>query len=41
MCSFDIDFFLINVPLEETLEIVIKNVFDRKRENNGLSKQTY
>ena len=37
MCSFDIDSFSTNVLLKETIEIVIKNVFDRKRKINGLS----
>ena len=38
MCSFDIDSLFTNVPLEETIEIVIKNVSGRKRKINGLSK---
>ena len=35
MCSFDIDSLFTNVPLEETIEIVIKNVFGRKRKLMG------
>ena len=35
MCSFDIDSFFTNVPLEETIEIVIKNVFGRRRKIIG------
>ena len=38
MCSFDIDSLFMNVPLEETKEIVIKNIFGRKRKINGLGK---
>ena len=38
LCSFDIDSLFTNVPLEETIEIVIKNVFGRKREINGSVK---
>ena len=38
MCSFDIDFLFTNVPLEEKINIMIKNVFGRKRKINGLSK---
>ena len=34
-CSFYIDSLFTNVPLEETIEIVIKNVFGRKRKING------
>ena len=37
MCSFDIDPLFTNFPLEETIEIVIKNVFGRKRNINELS----
>ena len=38
ICSFDIDSLFANVPLEQTMEIVIKNVFGRKRKINKLSK---
>ena len=38
MCSFDIEFLFTNVPLEEKINIMIKNVFGRKRKINGLSK---
>ena len=38
MCSFEIDSLFMNVSLEETKEIVIKNVFGRKRKINGLGK---
>ena len=41
MCSFDIDSLVTNVPLEETIEIVIKNVFGKKRKMNGLSKSDF
>ena len=41
MFSFDIDSLFTNVPLEETIEIVIKNVFGRKRKINGLSKSDF
>ena len=41
MCSFDIDSLFTNVPLEETIEIVIKNVFGRKRKIDGLSKSDF
>ena len=41
MCSFDIDSLVTNVPLEETIEIVIKNVFGRKRKINGLSESDF
>ena len=40
-CSFDIDPLFTNVPLEETIEILIKNVFGRKRKINGLSKSDF
>ena len=38
MCSFDIDSLLTNVPLEGTIEIVIKNEFGRQRKINGFGK---
>ena len=38
MYSFEIDSLFMNVSLEETKEIVIKNVFVRKRKINGLGK---
>lgn len=41
MCRLDIDSLFINVSLEETTEIVIKNVFGRKRKPNGLSKSDF
>ena len=41
ICSYDIDFLFTNLPLEETIEIVIKNVFGRKRKINGLSKSDF
>ena len=41
MCSFDIDSLLTNVRLDETIEIVIKNVFGRKRKINGLSTRDF
>ena len=41
MCSFDIDSLFTNVRMEETIEIVIKNVFSRKRKINGLSKSDF
>ena len=41
VCSFDIDFLFTNVPLEEAIKIVIKNVFGRKRKINGLSKSDF
>ena len=41
LCSFDIDSLFTNVPLEETIEIVIKNVFGRKKEINGFSKSDF
>ena len=41
MCSFDIDSLFTNVPLEETVEIVIKNVFGRKRKINRLNKSDF
>ena len=41
MCGFDIDSSLTNVPLEETIQIVIKNVFGRKRKIDGLSKSDF
>ena len=41
MCSFDIVSLFTNVPLEETIEIVIKNVFGRKRKIKGLSKSDF
>ena len=39
MCIFG--FLCTNVLLEETIEIVIKNVFDRKIKINGLSKSDF
>ena len=39
-CSFDKGFLFKNVPLEETIEIVIKNVFGRKK-INGLRKSDF
>ena len=41
MCSFDIDSSFTNVPLEETIEIVIKNIFGRKRKINEFSKSDF
>ena len=41
MHIFDIDSSFINIPLEESIEIVIKNVFGRKRKINGLSKSDF
>ena len=41
MYSFDIDSLFTNVPLEETIEILIKNVFGKKRKTNGLSKSDF
>ena len=41
ICSFDIDSLFTNVPLEETIEIVIKNLFGQKRKINGLSKNDF
>ena len=41
MYIFDIDSWFTNVPLEETIEIVIKNVLGRKRKINGLSKSDF
>ena len=38
MCSFDIDSLFTNVPLEETIKIVTKNVFGRKQKINELSQ---
>ena len=31
MCNFDIDSLFTNVPLEETIDIVIKDVFGKKK----------
>ena len=41
MCSFDIDSLFSNILLEETIEIVIKSVFGRKRKINELSKSDF
>ena len=41
MCSFDIDSLFTNVPLEKTMEIVIKKVFGRKRKSNRLIKSDF
>ena len=41
MRSFNIDFLFTNFPLEETIEIVIKDVFGRKAKFNGLSKNDF
>ena len=41
MCSFGIDSFLTNVPLEGAIETVIKNVFGSKRKIDGLSKSDF
>ena len=41
MCRLDVDSLFTNVPLEETTEIVIKNIFGRKRKTNGLSKSDF
>ena len=38
MCSFDIGSLLTNVPLEGTIEIVIKNEFGRKEKLMGSVK---
>ena len=40
-CSFDIDSLFTNVPLEVTIETVIKKVFGRKRKINGLRKSDF
>ena len=40
-CSFDINPLFTNVPLQETIEMVIKNIFGRKRKINGLSKSDF
>ena len=39
--SFDLDSLFTNVPLKETIQIVIKNIFGRKRKINGLSKSGF
>ena len=41
MCSFDIDSLFTNVPLEETIEILIKNAFSKKSETNESSKSDF
>ena len=41
MCRIDVDSLFTNVPLEETTEIVIKNIFGRKRKTNGLIKSDF
>ena len=41
MCDFDEDSLFTNAPSEETIEIVIKNVFCRKIKINGLSKSDF
>ena len=41
MCSFETDSLFTNVPWEETIDIVIKDVFGKKRENNGLNKNDF
>ena len=41
MCSFDIDSLFTDVPVEEIIEIVIKNWFGRRRKINGLSKSDF
>ena len=40
-CSFDKSFLFKNVPLEETIEIMIKKVFGKKRKINRLSKSDF
>ena len=41
MCSFAIETLFTNVPLEEIIKMVIKNVFGRKKKINGLNKSDY
>jgi hypothetical protein len=36
MCSLDVDSLFTNVPLEETIEIIIKQIFGRKKKLQGI-----
>ena len=38
MTSFDIDSLFTNMPLDETIEICVKNLFGRKRKFKGFTK---
>ena len=38
MTSFDIDSLFTNIPLDETIEICVKNLFGRKRKFKGFTK---
>ena len=39
MVSFDVASFFMNVPLEETIEIILKNIYVNKEINNDIPKQ--
>ena len=41
MCSFDIDSSFANVPLEEIVDIVVKNVFGGERNISWLIKSDF
>ena len=41
MASLDVDSLFTNIPLDETIEIVTKKVFERKRKVNGLSRTDF
>ena len=39
MVSFDVASFFTNVPLEETIEIILKNIYVNKEINTDIPKQ--
>ena len=41
MASLDVESLFTNIPLDETIDIVTKKVFEKKRKVNGISKSDF
>ena len=41
MASFDVDSLFTNIPLDETIDICVKNLFGKKRKVKGLNKSEF
>ena len=41
MASLDVESLFTNIPLDETIEIVTKKVFQKKRKVNGISRRDF
>ena len=39
MVSFDVVSFFTNVPIDETIDIIIKRIYDKKEINTDISKK--